>query len=298
MVERGRFPIAVIYVDVDPQAIDVNVHPQKLEVRFSDSGAVFRVVAAALTQVLARTPWVDHAGARYAAAAQPSHELSLAEPPAEAYRAEPVTALDDLPGDLIQPGGYFSRLQPLGQVLSTYMVCAGAEGLVLIDQHAAHERVAYERLRLQAQKGEVTRQQLLFPEVLELPAAHVRLLDERAGELLRWGIEVEAVGPGRFAVLALPAALQGADATALVQDLIDELLEEGPGTTGEDARARILSRCACHAVVRAGDKLDLIEMRALLTALDTVDFGANCPHGRPVYHLIAANELERFFHRR
>ncbi len=308
MVERGRYPNVILWVDLDPSALDVNVHPQKLEVRFGDSAAVFRAVAAGLVQVLSRSPWLGDgdgegegggapAATRYGEAARLPVRW-LAEGGAAAYAALPAVPEAGLP-ELGFGAGYFSRLRPLGQVLRLYLVCAGEEGLVLIDQHAAHERVAFERLRRQAAEGVVQRQQLLFPEIVDLPPSQLSVLEERAAELLRYGVEVEPVGPGRFAVRAVPAALEGSDAAALVRDLLDELLGLGdvPGTAGKDAEARILSRCACHAVVRAGDALDLVEARSLLVALDEVDFGANCPHGRPVYHVLSEAELGRFFHR-
>jgi len=320
MLERGRYPVAVVYVDVDPAVVDVNVHPQKLEVRFSDGSRVYQGVARALSSVLARTPWVGEGGVRRAPGEvgarlyeapradgtdwpqvlREAGALAGAESLAGVAAGGGAPALVGSDGLLAARSGWFSRLRPVGQVLSLYLVCEGDDELVLVDQHAAHERVAYERLRTAAEAGAVPRQQLLFPEPLDLSAAQAAVIEEHAAALADLGFEIEPVGPSRFAVRAIPAALDGADARRLAVELIDEVcaLDEGGfGLAARDARARVLSRCACHAVVRAGDRVGVEEARALLAALDAVDFGAACPHGRPVYHRIRRGELERLFHR-
>jgi len=179
-------------------------------------------------------------------------------------------------------------------------VCEGQDELWFIDQHTAHERIIFERLKTEAHAGEVLRQSLLFPAILAIPPHFEALVETQRELFLRYGFDVEPVGPGRFAVRTVPAALHAQVAEQLLLDLLDELqaLESsGLGTSGAEAELRILSRCACHAAVRSGDHLSADEARTLLQALDAVDFGGHCPHGRPVYHRVARAELERWFHR-
>jgi DNA mismatch repair protein MutL len=302
MVERGRYPLAVVFVDVDPGAVDVNVHPQKLEVRFSAGNTVFRAVSAALTRVLASTPWHNSESrtavpiAHVAAEPSSAHYFVSASgrqlPPGESSTQQ--SALWQ------ERRGPFSSLVPIGQALGVYLVCEDSEGLVLIDQHAAHERVTFERLRGQAGQGPIDSQPLLFPDIIEVNEERGALLEAEGSAIARLGFEVEPVGPGRWAIRAIPLALAGAGAVRLVDDLLDEIESlEGASLTGvrDDALAGVLSRCACHASVRAGDQLSHAEIAALLTELDRVDFGANCPHGRPVYHRLTHAELARLFHR-
>ena len=265
--------------------------------RFRDSGPVFRTVSAALAEVLGKTPWLASDGLR----APPLH---AAEAPGASYRVDldNVGAALGSPAqaDLLgtRPRGPFSALRPVGQVLGVYIVAEGPDGLVLIDQHAAHERVTFERMRKQAQGGSVERQPLLFPDNVEVRPEVESLLAGRAAELVRLGFEIEPVGPRRLAVRAVPAALAGANSERLLGDLLEELEAfDDLGDAGSEATASVLSRCACHAAVRAGDTLSTGEIAALLEAMDEIDFGANCPHGRPVYHRISRVELDRIFHR-
>ncbi|MEE8410555.1 MAG: DNA mismatch repair endonuclease MutL [Myxococcota bacterium] len=303
MLERGRYPVAVVYVDVDPAEVDVNVHPQKLEVRFSDGNAVFRTVASAVTGVLASTPWLEGSSTEQTVAAirkfwrAPGPGVRAAEGRHATYVATPHPVAEVLPLPGVETRGYFSSLRPVGQVLGVYLVCQGDDELVLIDQHAAHERVAYENLQRQAAAAAIERQQLLFPEVVEVAPRLLALLEENWESLVEYGFEVEPTGPCRFAVKAIPAALGGADAKRLVEDLLDELDAIGSGAPAATVRRRILSRCACHVSVRAGDALGSDEITELLRELDRVDFGANCPHGRPVSKRWARAELDGLFHR-
>jgi DNA mismatch repair protein MutL len=339
MVERGRYPLAVVHIDLDPAAVDVNVHPQKLEVRFRDSGPVFRAVSCALAEVLGQTPWLATDGLRPAPTAPgvvttdglrsaptpgvgaadglrpaptaprvvtadslrsaPTPGVVAAEAPAPAYRlglSPAAPSQQDLP--VATPRGPFSSLRPVGQVLGLYLVCEGPEGLVLIDQHAAHERVTYERMRCQAARGAIHRQPLLFPEPIAVRPEVEEFIAARSADLERLGFEVEPVGPRRMVVRTVPAPLTGANSERLLRDLLEELETFGElAGAGDDAMASVLSRCACHASVRAGDHLSPGEISALLESMDEVDFGANCPHGRPVYHRISLTELARIFHR-
>jgi DNA mismatch repair protein MutL len=288
LLERGRHPILCLFIDLEPGAVDVNVHPQKLEVRFREPAAVFQAVSSAIVQVLARSPWLTPAGGRRAAIPVP--------PPVElrdrvqAYRVTPAVGPTAPPLPLPLPArGPFSRLQPVGQIFGTFLVCADDDALVLIDQHAAHERVVFAALSREAAAGSID----VDPGV----AAWV----EQQGEtLVALGFELCLVGPRQVALRAIPAALGAADARALAAALLDEVAtwrEAGTGQVSRDAQVELLSRVACHAAVRAHDRMSVDEIAALLLAMDEVDLASYCPHGRPVIARLGRAELARLFHR-
>ena len=320
LLERGRYPYAVVFLDVDPAAVDVNVHPQKLEVRFQQTNPIFRAVASTLNGTLARSPWLSGDGL---AAPQTTVQSALRQArdtqPLRVIPEPLQVSLDDMAkarltmaavseGELCgyenltaaASGGPFSTLRPVGQVMGVYLLCEGDGAIFVIDQHAAHERVAFERLRAQRRGGDVVRQSLLFPEIIEVSSNDEVVLSDNAAAFLRLGFEIELVGPRRWAVRSIPAELAGADAKPLVNDLLDEvglLGRDQLAGAAEDQLMAVLSRIACHAAVRAGDNLKNQEIAALLTQMDSIDFGAHCPHGRPVYHRIGRAELDRIFHR-
>jgi DNA mismatch repair protein MutL len=194
-------------------------------------------------------------------------------------------------------GGFFGGLRVLGQVFGGYLVCQGEEQLVLIDQHAAHERVMFERLRDAQRGGIVPRQRLLVAEVVDLgPREAVLLRDniERLGEL---GFEVEPHAGDAFAVRAVPALLGDSDAATLVRDLAEDLVEIGRSRRLDDASDAILSRLACHSAVRVGQNMSPDQVGALLRAMDHTDFSGHCPHGRPSFVALSRGDLERWFKR-
>ncbi len=295
LLERGRYPVGVVYVDLDPARVDVNVHPQKLEVRFSDPEVVFRAVSATLTSLLASSPWLSlGAGERILSTslAVASRVAELAGPAYGVPHAHHATS--EHPE--LHERGRFASLRPLGQAWGLLLVCEDADGLVLIDQHAAHERVVFERLRAQLGQGGVVRQTLLFPEVVDLPASQVALVERAAQDLAALGVELSLAGPEQARVHAIPAALGGVDARRLVADLLAAWADGGE-VFRADFQLDLLSRAACHAAVRAGDALSEAEIRSLLVALDEIDFAGNCPHGRPVWHRFSRAELVALFHR-
>jgi DNA mismatch repair protein MutL len=201
---------------------------------------------------------------------------------------------------LIAPQPYFGGLRYLGQLHRTYLVCEGPRGLVLIDQHAAHERMNYQRLRRAAADGRAAVQPLLVPRLVQLPAASLALLGGAVGALARAGIEVDAFGGGAAAVKALPAplsALSERALAALLSDLAEELSAHGRGESLERLSDALLARAACHGSVRAHDALAPGEAQALLDALDGTDYGARCAHGRPVVAEWGTAEIEKRFGR-
>lgn len=414
LVPRGRYPVAVVLVDVPGGEIDVNVHPQKLEVRFSDPATVAAAVRHTVRKGVAASPWLAEDGRAASSSVRMHAVASLAPPPRRAddlaaryaddtlralfpvgglggrpaeqgslglggsavggaaaeggsaawarVRARvaardagagpvegavpvpvPIPISDDdddggggapaagartagavpalardadtqplqevrwrdaaagpgapaVSGGLGAAPGFFAQLRFLGQLDRTYLVCEGDGELVLIDQHAAHERVAFQRLRERANQGEVPTQRLLFPTTVELPAAEAAVVADGGDELAAVGFDVEPFGHGAVAVKAVPAGLRQ-DPTQVLRELLGELADRGGSRAVEERLDRVLATVACHSVVRAGDALGADEARALLAQMDGVDFRAHCPHGRPVLLRIGVPELARRFGR-
>ena len=182
-------------------------------------------------------------------------------------------------------------------MLEGYLICEGADQLVLIDQHAAHERVTFERLRAAYASGLVPRQQLLVPTVLEVGPREAALLREQIDTLDGVGFEIEPYAGGAFAVRAVPALLADTDVAVLLRDVTEDLADIGRSRRVEQAAEAVLARLACHSAVRVGHQMGAQQIRALLVAMDHVDFSGNCPHGRPAYVLLSRGDLERWFKR-
>jgi DNA mismatch repair protein MutL len=193
--------------------------------------------------------------------------------------------------------GFFGGLRVIGQVFEGYLVCESGDSLLLIDQHAAHERVTFERLRHAYADGGVARQRLLVPVVIDVGAQAAPLLAEHLVDLEGLGFELEPFGGTSFAVRALPALLGDADPAGLVRDLAEELTEVGRSRRLTQAAESVLARLACHSAVRVGQSLSGDQIRALLVAMDSCDFAGNCPHGRPAYITLPRSDLERLFRR-
>jgi DNA mismatch repair protein MutL len=194
--------------------------------------------------------------------------------------------------------GYFSRLHFIGQFKRMYLVCEDASGLVIIDQHAAHERIAFERLKKVYREEHLESQPLLFPERISLDTLRAALMADSGSDFLnKLGFEIEPFGGNDYALKAVPAILVGANYARLVRDVLDDLGHVGKTTRIDEARDAIFARMACHAVLRAGDDVNEAEARGLFRQMDSIDFGANCPHGRPVYYRLPVTELEEAFGR-
>ena len=196
-----------------------------------------------------------------------------------------------------RPAGFFASLRVIGQAFEGYLVCQSGEALLVIDQHAAHERVTFERLRRAYADGGLARQRLLVPTIVDVGAQAAPLLAERLQELEKLGFELEAFGGNSFAVRAVPALLGDADPAALVRDLAEEIIDVGRSRRVTEAAEAVLARLACHSAVRVGQSLGAEQIRALLLAMDSVDFAGNCPHGRPAFITLPRADLERLFKR-
>ncbi len=350
LVPRGRYPVAIVFVDVPAGAVDVNVHPQKLEVRFSDSGAVTAAVRHVVRKGVAGAPWLGEAAGSspinvraVASYAPPERHMSSAaeDTRAQARAAHGQGALDlaTTPrGPAVtfppQPGGwtermkasiaaraviasrtaraadpepapresserptFFSQLRYIGQLDRTYLVCESDGEMVLIDQHAAHERVEFQRLRDRSATRDVPVQRLLFPSTVEVGAAAAAACADAAEMLAAAGFEVEPFGGASVAIKAAPAGLRDDDPATVLRELLSELVDMDGSRAVESHLDHVLATIACHSVVRAGDTLAPHEAEALLRSMDGVDFRANCPHGRPVLLRLSIAELARRFGR-
>jgi DNA mismatch repair protein MutL len=193
--------------------------------------------------------------------------------------------------------GFFSSLQVLGQILGCYLVCASPKGLTLIDQHAAHERVLFEKLQRQLMGGEVQTQSLLIPQAIEMSAGELMLLDRVIPDLERFGFFVEPFGPDSYAITAIPALLPEGDYRPMLRQMVAELAEVENSKKPRQRLEERLATMACHSVIRANRKLEIREMEALLSELDEIEFATQCPHGRPVVIEFSRDELDRLFKR-
>ena len=315
LVPKLRHPLLALFVSLSPREVDVNVHPSKAEVRFRDAGRVRGLVAGALraaleaaghrasvaggraaTAVLARSTGSDPQGLT------PFQRSGAKRGFAEDWQA-PLDGLSAPSGDarasLDAPAPELLD-RPLGaaraQLHETYIVAQTRDGMVIVDQHAAHERLVYERLKAALAEGGVARQALLIPEVVDLDGDEAAALTEAAPDLEKLGLVVEAFGPGAVLVREVPALLGDTDVKGLVRDLARETLGEG-GLLKERLEA-VCSTMACHGSVRAGRRLAPDEMNALLRAMEATPRSGQCNHGRPTYVELKLADIERLFGRR
>ena len=319
----GRFPAGVLFVEMPLGQVDVNVHPQKLEVRFAEGRVVYDALFHAVAESLRTAPWLRHGSPAQAGAtpgdglswpgqrpAVPQAQLAAEEVAAVLDRARDqhlAPALPPLPGSnaafsfpLTAEGeaprapGYFGSLRFIGQHARTYLLCEAPGGaLVVIDQHASHERLLFQKLRAAWRERRLLVQPLLVPLVVTLPPGPARALEGAADELRALGLDVEPFGHDAFAVKGAPASLAGVELPGLLRDLAQQLEQMEHGSALDEAVHDLLATMACHSAVRAHQELGAEEARALLDGLDTIDFKARCPHGRPVVFELPLYDLER-----
>lgn len=321
---HGRQPLFVIFLELEPNRVDVNVHPAKTEVRFRDARLVHDFIFHSLHQVIADSrPGRGGLGtSQTMASAQSAHHqsqslprfeqqaslpLGIAEarPQYPAARAtfaaslnwqRPVTTASspgtDLPQDAIPPLGF-----ALAQLHEIYILAQNAQGLVLVDMHAAHERITYEGLKERMLAGTIPSQPLLVPETLEVSAIEVELAMEASPALLELGLEIGGLGPTTLVIRAMPALLRGADAKALLQAILAELVDFGQSNRLREEHHRVLATMACHGSVRAGRSLSLAEMNALLRDMERTERADQCNHGRPTWVQLDMKMLDALFQR-
>ncbi len=321
---RDRHPMVALFVDLPAEEVDVNVHPAKAEVRFRDAtlvrGLIVTAIRAALAEAGHRASTTVAAGTLGAFAAP----MQLSAPQASwrafpstagrsssALAAQAMAAFAPLSAELDQPSARAEpapapegvpAAHPLGaaraQLHETYIVAQTADGIVIVDQHAAHERLVYERMKAALDLGAVARQALLIPEVVELDGTNVERLTARAAELAELGLVIEPFGVGAIVVREVPALLGQADVRGLIQDLADELAELGDALSLKERLQEVCSTMACHGSVRAGRRLTQPEMDALLRQMEATPHSGQCNHGRPTYVELKLADIERLFGRR
>jgi DNA mismatch repair protein MutL len=309
LIARDRHPIAALFLDVPLEEVDVNVHPAKTEVRFRDPASVRGLIIGGLRRAL------DEESQRSAAREQAAAPVMWTT--SESYRSEPALtrsiaavreeqrAFD--PVAFIPQGRAEPAVEPVasyplgvarGQVAATYIVAEAEDGLVIVDQHAAHERLVLERMRAAREGGAVSRQALLIPEVVELDEPDCDRLEAAAQELAGMGLDLERFGPAAILVRSLPAALGKTDAAALLGDLAAEIAELGGPMSLRDKLDHVAATIACHGSVRAGRVLSVAEMNALLREMEVTPRSGQCNHGRPTWVKLGHSEIEKLFGRK
>jgi DNA mismatch repair protein MutL len=318
---RDRHPVVALFLELPPREVDVNVHPAKAEVRFRDAGLVRGLIVGALKHALAEaghrasTTVADAALGSFHPGTLPAWRTGgsalppgLAETAATYFAPRHGADAPGLPGldapSAAAPAAPAGEVPdfPLGvaraQLHETYIVAQTRDGVVIVDQHAAHERIVYERIKAMLANGGVARQGLLLPEVIELDANAVERLAARADELAELGLQLERFGPGAVVVRAVPALLGETDVAGLVRDLADELAELGDAPALKERLADVCSTIACHGSIRAGRRLLPEEMNALLRQMEATPHAGQCNHGRPTYVELKLADIERLFGRR
>jgi len=321
---RDRHPAVALFVDLDPRDVDVNVHPAKAEVRFRDAGLVRGLIVGALKRTLAEAGHRASTTVAGAALGAVRPEMAAAPPGAHAPRwpsSGPVRqpglaeATGAWQGAFTDLGGHAARVEtamepanetapdlPLGvargQLHETYVIAQTADGIVIVDQHAAHERLVYERMKKAMAATGVARQLLLIPEVVELDEAEAERLVARIPELAELGFVIEGFGQGAVVVREVPAIFGKLDVAGLVRDLADDLAELDEALSLKERLEEVCGTIACHGSVRAGRRLTGEEMNALLREMEATPHSGQCNHGRPTYVELKLSDIERLFGRR
>ena len=316
VLSRDRHPVAALFVDCDPTLVDVNVHPAKSEVRFRDPGTVRGLIISGLRHALADA---GHRASTTVADAtlgamqpqRPSAPIYQMDRPS--FSARSMTFQAQAP-ELQAPGFHetpSARIEPIvedapdhlplgaarAQVHENYIIAQTETGIVIVDQHAAHERLVYEKLKTQMAENGVAAQALLIPEIVEMTEGEAAQLMEIAGDLSRLGLTLEPFGGGAIAVRETPAILGEVNATDMLRDILDELADQGDSASVQARIEAILSRVACHGSIRSGRRMQGDEMNALLREMEATPLSGQCNHGRPTYVELKLADIERLFGR-
>jgi DNA mismatch repair protein MutL len=320
VLARDRHPVLALFVDLPATEVDMNVHPAKAEVRFRDAGLIRGLIVGALKHALHEngqsTASTVSLGALHTLQNNqfPANTSSFRPAPSSYYApsglAEKVTQAYE-PLFVAQPSARAEEIpqeapiaaHPLGaaraQIHENYIIAQADDGLVIVDQHAAHERLVYERFKAQLSDSGIARQGLLTPEIIDLDDSDARRLLENATELASLGLEVEPFGPGAIAVRSVPALLgQRANITQLIRDLCDELTEHGSVQGLAERINHVLATMACHGSVRSGRRLNIEEMNTLLRQMEETPLSGQCNHGRPTWIKLQLSDIEKLFGRR
>ena len=336
-IMRGKSPLAILFLEIDPAEVDVNVHPAKSEVRFRESGLVHSFISASIEKTLRRKEWLRSVeieqeeliskrmdSVREAAAdyVLKNEKLPLEGGYWSGREAPPVSPAkgerDKDEGIIASPGatidtgkementgqsggrerpGWFSSLNVKGQVGEMYIVCEGEEGMVVIDQHAAYERIAFETLKKTYEDKEYNLQQLLIPETIDLSPKEAAAIEENIADITKLGFDIENFGGRSFVIKAVPAIFGSRSVKDIISDMAAELISLPKSSSFHAALDDIIKRIACHSVVRGKRRMNHDEIRDLLGRMDAAGIVPHCPHGRPAYIEIPISEIERRFER-
>lgn len=327
VLERGRYPVLVLFITLPAEDVDVNVHPTKHEVRFREQAKIHAVIQNGVEQLLKRAPWLGKGPVLHRQYAPPvAAKASLAKveevkesllryavrrealPQQQAYHPlQSEQSTGNVPGGIPSgepalsvspPGaGYYSSLQVIGQFRSAYILCQDGADLLLIDQHAAHERVVFQELKSSVASGTLDGQCLLFPETIEMSPAESAAVSAHGDDLLNLAFDLENFGGNTWLLKGVPHLLAGLDYKQALRDTVEELCSVGRSGVSAEIIDEILATIACHSVVRGQRHLSLPEIQQLLQRMDRTDFAANCPHGRPAIVRITHREIEKLFKR-
>jgi len=315
LLSRERHPVVALYIDVPAEEVDVNVHPAKAEVRFRDNALIRGAIVSALKHAL-------HAGGQTTSSTISDFALSSFRPQGNGGPALPYargTSYGNLAEKIVQtyaplmehiPSAradiaavpetqHYPLGAPRAQLHENYIVAQTDEGIVLIDQHAAHERLVYERFKAQMKEGGIATQGLLIPEIIDLSDTRAAAILEKAETFRRLGLEIEPFGQGSIAVRSTPSILTGKiDLKQLIEDITDEIADQDSSILLEERLNAVLSTMACHGSVRSGRRLSIEEMNALLRQMEVTENSGHCNHGRPTYVTLSLKDIEKLFHRR
>ncbi len=317
LLARERHPVVALYIEVPPEEVDVNVHPAKAEVRFRDNVLIRGAIVGALKHALlvggqstsstmskyalsSFRPQSYTSSIKHVRASYPSTYGNTTERIEQDYaplmeklpsaRAE----LQEVPATESFPLG-----APRAQVHENYIIAQTQDGMVIVDQHAAHERLVYERFKAQIAEGRIARQGLLVPEIIDMDDTRIAALLEKSDLFERLGLELEAFGTGSLAVRAVPDLLSGkVNIAKLIKDIAEEIVEQDSSIKLEERINAVLSTMACHGSVRSGRRMNVEEMSSLLRAMEETEKSGYCNHGRPTYVTLSLKDIEKLFHRR
>ena len=325
---RQRYPLVALFVSINSEKVDINVHPAKTEVRFRDSGVIRGLIVSALKHALAQAGHRASTTVSDAAlgALKPEERVKVFDRAQGSFQKNRMfkdqsasmsdfysPLSEDIPGLDVAPNAKISTVNsdheeiysvdhPLGaaraQVHETYIVSQSEDGIIIVDQHAAHERLVYERMKKALEVGGVLSQGLLIPEVVEVSDVIATLLIERAEEFAELGLIIEKFGNGAVVVREVPALLGQTDVRALINDLADDLVEMDSNLSLRERLEEVCSTMACHGSVRAGRQLNNEEMNALLREMEVTPHSGQCNHGRPTYVKLKLADIEKLFGRR
>lgn len=313
-IDKGKFPQGVLFIEAPASDVDVNVHPTKNEVRFRRPKLIGDLIRASVMAMLKEAPWIKGYHQRVENAIQVFFEkgrafetVRLDKPSGGPHSQEKGSSpsIEDVSlspykphsNALFKREGFFSGLEVIGQLGRLYIICASKRGMILIDQHAAHERINYERIKNAYMRDGIEIEELLFPLAVELSPYEANLISRHRKDIESLGIRLEEFGRDSFLIRSVPSILKNVDIERVLKDMIGEIATLGEEKSLGSQLDRVISTMACHSSIRANEELNGEKMRSLLEELDRAEFPHSCPHGRPVATEITFEEIEKMFKR-